>query len=297
MRASGWLRNNRTENMDIRYRESLAGHTGLRVGGPAAVFAVPEKTSEVIRLIREARKSKRPFFILGRGSNLLVRDEGFDGLVISTSRLRRILPAGDYFECESGVTLPQILGFGLRTGRGGLEFLAGIPGSLGGALVMNAGTEAGTIGAVVRWVKVLDRNLRIIALKSSELSFGYRCSSLGGYPFIVAAALKTGAVSCEESRQLINTSIRRRRERQPVGFACAGSIFRNPENDYAGRLIEAAGCKGWREGAALVSSRHANFIVNTGNAEASDVLRLMERVRDRVREKFAVTLAPEVKIL
>ncbi|MFH2069147.1 MAG: UDP-N-acetylmuramate dehydrogenase [Candidatus Omnitrophota bacterium] len=284
--------------MVIKSNEPLANHTTFKIGGRAALFAEPENLCEVKELIGQAREKSRPFFVLGAGSNLLVRDEGFDGIVIFTRRLNRISQAGRYLLVESGVPVSQILKFGVKYNLAGLEFLAGIPGSLGGVLLMNSGVKERSVSEVVAGIKVLDANLEEVELIAAEASFSYRSSNLSRFPFIVSANLEARPVARnDEIKRKINAYIFGRNSSQPREYPSAGSIFKNPIGDAAGRLIESAGCKGWRQGGAVVSDKHANFILNIDNATASDVLGLIGKIQETVYAKFGVKLELEIKIV
>ena len=287
-----------TKKMVIKPNEPLANHTTFKVGGRAVLFAEPDNLAEVKELIGRAQAKKQPFFILGAGSNLLVRDEGFEGIVISTRRLNRISRSGKYLLAESGVLVSQILGFGVKYNLAGLEFLTGIPGSLGGVLLMNSGIKEHSISEAVSRIKVLDEDLKEAELTAAEASFSYRSSGLPRFPFIVSATLETKPVERnDEIKQKINAYVSGRNSSQPGGYPSAGSIFKNPANETAGRLIDLAGCKGWRQGGAAVSDKHANFILNVDHATAADVLDLIARVREAVYAKFNIKLELEIKIL
>jgi len=287
--------------MLIKPNEPLANHTTFKIGGKAALFAEPENLCEVKELVGQAREKSQPFFILGAGSNILVRDEGFDGIVISTRRFNRISRTGRYVLAESGVFVSQILKFGVKYNLAGLEFLTGIPWSLGGVLLMNAGVRAPkeqSVSQVVAGIKVLDANLEEVELIAAEASFSYRSSGLSRFPFIVSARLETKPVERnDEINKKINAHISGRSSSQPRGYPSAGSIFKNPIGDAAGRLIESAGCKGWRQGGAVVSDKHANFILNIDHATASDALGLIEKIREAIYDKFSVNLELEIKII
>ncbi len=285
--------------MVIKPNEPLANHTTFKIGGRAALFVEPENLCEVKELIGQAREKSQPFFILGAGSNLLVRDEGFDGIVISTRRLNRISRTNKYLLAESGVLVSQILKFGVKYNLAGFEFLTGIPGSLGGVLLMNSGVEEQSVSRVVAGIKVLDENLKEVELIAAEAYFSYRSSGLSRFPFIVSASLEAKPVERnDEIKQKINAHISGRSSSQPRrGYPSAGSIFKNPIGEAAGRLIESAGCKGWRQGGAVVSDKHANFILNIDHATASDVLGLIEKIREAVYAKFSVKLELEIKII
>ncbi|MCX5641672.1 MAG: UDP-N-acetylmuramate dehydrogenase [Candidatus Omnitrophica bacterium] len=284
--------------MVIKPNEPLANHTTLKIGGRAAFFAEPENLCEVKELIGQAREKSQPFFVLGAGSNLLVRDEGFNGIVISTWKLNRISRTGKYLLAESGVLVSQILNFGVKYNLAGFEFLAGIPGSLGGVLLMNSGVKEKSVSHVVAGIKVLDENLEEVELVAAEASFSYRSSGLSRFPFVVSASLEARTVERnDEIKEIINAQILERIKGQPRGYPSAGSIFKNPVGDAAGRLIESAGCKGWRRGGAIVSDKHANFILNIDHATAADVLGLIDKVQEAVYAKFSVNLDLEIKIL
>lgn len=284
--------------MLIKPNEPLANHTTFKIGGKAALFAEPENLCEVKKLIGQAREKSQPFFILGAGSNILVRDEGFDGIVISTRRLSRISRTGKYILVESGALVSQILKFGVKYNLAELEFLTGIPGSLGGVLLMNSGVKEQSVSQVVAGIKVLDANLEEVELIAAEASFSYRSSGLSRFPFIVSASLEAKPVERnDEIKKKINAHISGRSSSQPRGYPSAGSIFKNPIGDAAGRLIESAGCKGWRQGGAVVSDKHANFILNIDHATASDVLGLIDKIREAIYDKFSVNLELEIKII
>lgn len=284
--------------MLIKPNEPLANHTTFKIGGRAALFAEPENLCEVKELVSQAREKSRPFFILGAGSNILVRDEGFDGIIISTRRLNRISWTGKYVLAESGALVSQILKFGVKYNLAGFEFMAGIPGSLGGVLLMNSGVKEESVSQIVAGIKVIDENLEEVELIAAEASFSYRSSGLSRFPFIVSASLEAKPVERnDEIKKKIASHISGRNSSQPGGYPSAGSIFKNPIGDAAGRLIESAGCKGRRQGGAVVSDKHANFILNIDHATASDVLGLIGKIREAVYDKFSVNLELEIKII
>lgn len=285
--------------MKTRYREPLSRHTTFRIGGPARVLAEPENEAEFIGLLEKARSAGEPFLVLGGGSNVLFRDSGFPGLVIKTSRaLSGLAMEGGRLVCGAGVPLARLVGFALARGAGSPACLAGIPGTLGGALVGNAGSGREWISGSVLAVTVIDRDLNRLCIGAENIDFGYRTSSLVRYAAITGARLRPGP---PEDPERIKKKIRKlmleRMKRQPRGLPCAGSIFRNPPGDFAGRLIDQAGCRGWREGDAQVSTRHANFIVNLGRANAGQVLALVDRVRRRVRLESGITLELEIRVV
>jgi UDP-N-acetylmuramate dehydrogenase len=240
-----------------------------------------------------------PFLIMGNGSNLLVRDKGIRGVVIKMSGLfNQIWVEGTCIRAQSGTLLSVLAKKALQAGLAGLEFASGIPGTLGGAVAMNAGAYGGEMKDVVDWVQVMDYGGEIYNFNRDELQFGYRTSYIQGKPFVVIEvnlSLKPG--DPEESRALINELARRRRDKQPLSLPSAGSVFKRPEGYYAGKLIESAGLKGFRIGDAQVSEKHAGFIVNLGEATAKDVIMLIEIIKQRVKEFTGVELEQEIRIV
>jgi UDP-N-acetylmuramate dehydrogenase len=242
-----------------------------------------------------AREKKLPWAVIGAGTNLLVLDRGFKGLVIKLAfGLNNLTLEKNRLRAGAGVLLPRLVMFTAAKGLGGIEFLAGIPGSVGGAVVMNAGAWGKEIGRFVEEVKVIDQRGEESVLRKKQLGFGYRRSRLqGGRLIITEITLKLKKMPRKAIREMIKDYLAKRRDGQPLGIPNCGSVFKNPKGDFAGRLIEAAGLKGVRVGDAQVSSKHANFIVNLGEAKAKDVIKLITRIRGAVKVK----LEPEVRIL
>lgn len=284
---------------EVLEREPLSRHTTLRVGGPAGVLAFPEDIEALRCLVRFSREQGLPVYILGYGSNVLAPDEGIRGVVVSLTRATCWARfEGEDVEAGAGYSLPRLVREAARRGLAGLEGLAGVPGSVGGALFMNAGTVGRSIGDVTVSVKVMDGEGETRRLSRDEMAFGYRSSRLQeGELVALSAHLRLEPGNPEKIARTIEAYSKRRRESQPLEYPNAGSIFKNPPGDHAGRLIEAAGCKGMRVGQAQVSERHANFIINLGGATAADVLALMAAVHRRVRERCGVRLEPEVRLL
>lgn len=277
--------------------EPLARHTYMRVGGPAEYFATPESLEELTALIGWARSSGLRVRPLGGGSNIVVSDAGVRGLVVSLRRAcGRLRFEGTLLHAGAGVMLPALARAAADHDLGGLEFAIGIPGCVGGALQSNAGIGDGRdIGQLVEAVDVLDGS-SLRTLSSHELTFAYRTSSLRGSGLLVLeAALRL----TPRARADIDNEMRRllgaRQASQPTAEPNAGSMFRNPPGDFAGRVIEAAGCKGLEVGSARVSPLHANFIVHDGQASAADVASLMAVVQERVRAQLGIELVPEVE--
>ncbi len=283
---------------DIRESEPMRAHTTFRVGGPAEVFVTA--TEGAVCLIRSyCDQNTIPLFLIGHGSNLLVPDEGLKGVVLS-------LEPGDPFaevrgEClhaSAGTLLGSIAGLALSSGLGGLEFAAGIPGTVGGGVVMNAGAYGGELKDILTSARVLTRDGEVRSVALSELSLSYRSSSVqkNGW-FVLSADFLLHSDDTISIREKMDDFARRRREKQPLEYPSAGSTFKRPEGYFAGKLIEDAGLRGFTIGDACVSEKHCGFVINRGNATASDILSLIKEVQKRVYESSGVKLEPEVKIL
>lgn len=283
----------------VRTGVPLREHTTWRVGGPARVLVEPAGPEELCAVVKYARKRNIALTILGNGSNLLIADGGLDGIVVKIgSRMSRIRCAGGVIEAQAGAKIAGILSVAGAAGYGGLEFMAGIPASVGGAVTMNAGANGAAIGDRVLEVKVVDRDGRLRTRTRAEMGFAYRLSSLQTSPGIVAAVrLACRPKSESEVRAEVRRYLENRRRTQPLEYPSAGSVFRNPPGATAGRLIDGAGGKGLRVGDAKVSLKHANFIVNLGSARARDIRELMNRVQALVLRETGFVLEPEVKLL
>lgn len=280
--------------------EPLSRYTSWRLGGPADIFVTPRSAKDVTAVVRIALEADVPLTVVGGGSNLLVADEGVRGIVLRVGRgLNAIEFAGDAVDVECGAPFPRLAKMAAQRSLAGLEFAGGIPGTVGGALAMNAGAHADSIADVVESVTVVDDAGGLRTLSREEMGFSYRMSRLQQEPGLVAvrARLRLRPGDPAEIRRKMQQFLQKRRRTQPLGTYNAGSVFKNPPGDFAGRLVEAAGCKGMTEGDAVVSPLHANFIVNRGGASAEDVRRLIERVRQRVAEQFGLWLEPEVRML
>jgi UDP-N-acetylmuramate dehydrogenase len=281
---------------NILFDEPMERHTSFRIGGPADRFVIPSGIDDLQTLFRETPETEK-ITMIGAGSNLLVSDRGIRGTVIQTTGLDEIGTHDDKASVGAGVLLPRLLRELIRRGLGGLEWLAGIPGTVGGAVRMNAGTGEGCMADRLVSVTLLDRSGKIEKLERREISFGYRRMELEDETWIVGAELLLEPEDPSTMEQTISERLKLRCNRQPLGFPSAGSIFKNPEGDFAGRLIEAAGMKGERVGDAEVSTVHANFIVNRGKARAGDVLALIGRIKSRVEETCGVQLELEIKVV
>lgn len=282
----------------VRKDEPLAKHTTFRIGGPADLWVECEDVDMLARVIEALDAESVPRMLLGRGSNVLAADRGVEGAVIVLGGgFRRFRVDGDHLVAGAGATLAILVQEAFRRGLGGLEFAVGIPGTLGGALAMNAGSRDDWIGSVVGAVTLLVPGEGLLSVHGDEIDWGYR---FAGYPvngIIVEATLVLSSGDIDGIRATMEASLTRRKRSQPLGVPNAGSVFVNPPGDSAGRLIEEAGLKGAGVGGASVSEVHANFIVNNGGATAADVLTLVERIREAVRQTHGVELTPEVRTI
>lgn len=289
------------------FDEPMSRHTSFRIGGPADALVFPGDESELARIIRIARTKRIPLFMLGGGTNLLVGDKGVRGIVISlSSRLagdsfRRIVrtreePNGVFLYAGAGVALARLLKYTVQNGLTGVEFTAGIPGSLGGAIVMNAGSYGKEIGELLESVRIVDRNGNLLDLPAKEIGFRYRSAHIPGVA-VVGAALKVQQGDSKMIERTIEENLLRKKKTQPAGRPNAGSIFKNPEGMKAWELIDSVGMRGVSIGKASVSGSHTNFIVNNGGARARDILSLIRLIGSKVEKETGVTLELEVRIV
>lgn len=281
-----------------RFAEPLAGRTTWGVGGPAWCLCRVQTAEEAALVVAAAGAAGVAVKALGRGSNLLVGDRGYPGVMLALEgELAQARVEGAAMLAGGGAHLPALVRLASASGLAGLEWAAGIPASLGGAIANNAGAAGGQMSDLVESVDLLMPDGRRETLAGGALVSGYRRGGLPAGALVLSARLRLSPDDPAAVAERARAILARRAASQPLNAATAGSVFRNPPGDFAGRLIEAAGCKGWRQGGAVVSDRHANFIVNAGGASAADVLALMERVRARVREACGVDLAPEVEVV
>ena len=284
---------------DVRFDEPMRRHTTARIGGPADAFAMPSSADRLVSLVRWCAGAGVPITVVGGGSNLLVRDAGIRGVVLNTGRLRGIaLVDGNAIEVESGVSTGKVLSLATKSDLGGVEFLGGVPGSIGGGLIMNAGTYLGELKDVTAWVDSvrLSDGARI-RRDNAACGFRYRDSDLPPTEVVVGARLELKPRPRAEIEAAVKDLRKRRHDREPKKVSSNGSTFKNPPGDFAGRLIEVAGCKGWQVGDALCSPVHANWLVNVGRATAADLLALIAIVHGKVREVHGVDLQLEVKVI
>lgn len=283
----------------ILLNESMKKHNSFRIGGPADIMVVPHDTEQVKTAIEIFKAHNIPYFIMGRGSNLLVRDKGIRGGVIKLADgFSKAKVTDRQIQAQAGILLSSLSNLALRAELTGLEFASGIPGTLGGAVAMNAGAYGGEIKDVIEKVIVLDENQKVLSFTNSEMNFGYRKSIVQNTKMIVLEVYMTlEKGNYQESKEKIKELTKRRREKQPLNYPSAGSTFKRPVGYYAGKLIQDSGLKGMRVGNAQISELHSGFIINMGDATAEDVIKLIEKVKTRVYDRFGVNLEPELKII
>lgn len=283
---------------DIEIDEPMKNHTSFKVGGPADILVTPESFGQVIDVIKLCKENNVPYYIIGNGSNLLVRDGGIRGVVIKLCKLNKIKVEDNKITAESGVTLKEVSDIALENSLTGFEFACGIPGSIGGAVTMNAGAYNGEIVNVIESAKIIDADGTVRDLDKKALELGYRMSSIlkNGYTVLqVTFNLEKG--DSHKIKTRIEDLNKRRNEKQPLEYASAGSTFKRPEGYFAAKLIEDSGLKGANVGDAEVSKKHSGFIINKGNANAKDILNLIAIVQRKVKDNFNIELFTEVRII
>ena len=289
----------------VLYDEPMSAHTSFRIGGPADVFVTAKEPEAIKAVLAFGRKADIPVTVIGNGSNLLVSDKGVEGIVLSIKGAGTELPAPIYaddekavFEVSAGMSLSAFSKACAKAGYTGTETLAGIPGSVGGGIAMNAGAYGGEIKDVLKSARVLDKDLNEKVLTNAELELGYRRSRVLSEGLIVLSAefeLKRG--NAEESLAKISELNKKRKDKQPLELPSGGSTFKRPEGYFAGKLIEDAGLRGFRFGNAAVSEKHCGFVVNLGGATCAEVLTLMDEVKKKVFENSGVGLEPELRMI
>ena len=279
--------------------ELMSRHTTFRIGGPASVFVTPKSEKDLVTAIEICRSQGAPYFILGNGSNLLVSDQGYDGVVVHIgSDLRDISVEGTEITAKTGAMLSQVAHAALAHGLTGMEFAAGIPGSLGGACMMNAGAYGGEMSQILVGVRALDDKGQIVELAADQLELGYRHSIMMEKQYVVLGArihLEKG--NPEKIQAQMDDLKEKRIAKQPLEYPSAGSTFKRPEGAFAGKLIMDAGLRGFRIGDAMVSEKHCGFVVNAGKATAEDVCGVIAHVQHVVLEKYGKKLEPEIRFL
>lgn len=284
---------------NIYLQEPMSGHTTFRIGGPADCLLQLENETQLKKVRRYLELAGVPCFVLGNGSNLLVSDKGYRGVILQIGRkMGDIAVCGSRIIAQAGAAMSQVARVALEQGLTGLEFAAGIPGTVGGGVVMNAGAYGGEMSQVVTQVNVVDRDGETMELDNETMEFGYRNSALRRSPFIVTeVTFRLEPGDKEEIQAKMDELSVRRREKQPLEYPSAGSVFKRPEGHFAGQLIMETGLRGVRRGGAQVSEKHCGFIVNTGNATAQDVRELIREIQEQVKENSGVDLEPEIIFL
>ncbi|HIY62833.1 MAG TPA: UDP-N-acetylmuramate dehydrogenase [Candidatus Mediterraneibacter stercoripullorum] len=279
--------------------EPMSRHTTFRIGGPADYFVTPKDKGEIKKIIKFCRKEQVPFYVIGNGSNLLVGDRGYRGVIIQIfKQMSKIEVDGEQIMAQAGALLSKLAAAALDASLTGFEFASGIPGTLGGALRMNAGAYGGEMKQVVLSADVLTPAGDFITLSVDELGMGYRTSIISKNDYVVIDALLQLKKGNKEEIKAQMADLREKRvSKQPLEYGSAGSTFKRPEGYFAGKLIDDAGLRGFRVGDAQVSEKHCGFVINRGNATAAEVRELMQIVSERVEEKFGVRLQPEVRCI
>jgi len=281
----------------------LKDFVSFKIGGPAEVIAFPYDLEDLIKLYLFLRNEKISYLVLGEGTNILIRDGGFKGVVIKLSlgfsnvKLDKIEGRKVFVKAQAGGRLSNTLKFSLQNSLTGLEFTSGIPGSIGGALIMNAGAYGGEIKDIISSVDVLTSQGTVIELRREDISFSYRKSNLPSDYIIIGVKFELKQGNKQEIAALIQKTLNKRKNSQPLNLPSAGSVFKNPPGHFAARLIEEIGLKGYQVGGAAVSEQHANFIVNQGSATAKDVLELMAIIQEKVWQEKGIKLEPEIRVV
>ena len=284
---------------NICLQESMASHTTFRIGGLADCFVQLENTEQLIRVQKYLSQVGVPFFILGNGSNLLVSDAGFRGVILQIGpQMNKVTVEGSVIVAQAGATMAQIARTAMEHELTGMEFASGIPGTIGGGVVMNAGAYGGELSQIVTQVNVVNSEGEIMELDNETMEFGYRTSTIRNNPFTVTEViLRLEKGDRQQIRERMEELAAKRREKQPLEYPSAGSTFKRPAGHYAGQLIMEAGLRGFQCGGAKVSDKHCGFVINTGNATAEDVRTLIREVQARVKDQFNVDLETEVLFL
>jgi len=288
---------------EVRYNEPLSGHTSLKIGGPVDVMVFPEDPMSLKNILMTVHRESIPFYIIGAGTNILVDDDGLPGVAVSLKEFNKIeLTRSDDEErvvlyVGAGASLARLMSYAQKNGYSGMEALAGIPGSFGGVVSMNAGSFGTEIKDVLVSVAVMSVSGELKIIEKERLIFTYRNSNIPDDQIILSANVSLQKDDPEEVKKRTREFLARKKERQPLGVLSAGCVFKNPEGSSAGKLIDEAGCKGLKAGSVEVSSVHANYFISRGDATCRDFISLMETVKEKVREYCGTELEPEIRIL
>lgn len=286
--------------IQLKEGELLRNHTTFRIGGAAKYYALPKNAEEIMEAIDFAIVKGLPYYILGKGSNVLFPDKGYPGVIIEVGKaMEKMEKTGEEeIRAQAGVSLSALSTFAAKEGLSGLEFASGIPGTLGGAITMNAGAYGGEIKDCLTKARVMDEDGNIRWLTTEELQLGYRSSLIQKKSYIVLEGVfRLNPGKTEEIQEKMKELNARRRDKQPLEYPSAGSTFKRPEGYFAGKLIEDAGLRGYRVGDAQVSEKHCGFVINRGEATCEEVLQCIRDVQEKVQEQFGVLLEPEIRII
>ncbi len=288
-------------NAGIPYtcNEPLARHTSFQIGGPAALFCTPQSQEQLVQAVKLLHDAGQRYYILGRGSNLLFSDAGFDGVILSTTVIPPVIQVeGDCITASAGASLKEVCEAALAHGLTGLEFAYGIPGSIGGAVYMNAGAYGGETRDVLAQVEFLDDEGQVRSLPADQLELGYRTSIFARTGWcVLKASMRLRPGDPQAIRAKMEDLMQRRREKQPLEYPSAGSAFKRPEGAFAGGLIDQCGLRGFRVGDAAISEKHCGFIVNLGHATCADVLELARQVSEKVKQDTGFVLEKEIRVV
>jgi len=283
---------------NIFINEPLKNHVSFKTGGNAAYFVTPASPEQLVSLVSILKTNGENYFVMGNGSNLLVSDDGFDGVVICVGKnMSEISVSGNEITAMSGALLSKIANVALKNSLSGFEFASGIPGSLGGAVIMNAGAYDGEMKDVVIKTKYLSEDGTVKCAEGDEHGFGYRKSAFSENDVVLSSVISLKNGNYDEIKSKMDDLNSRRREKQPLEYPSAGSTFKRPEGYFAAKLIDDAGLRGCSCGGAMVSEKHCGFVINYNNATSSDIYNLMQHIQDVVYDKFKVMLEPEVRLL
>lgn len=285
-------------DIECRKDEPMKKHTTFRIGGPARFFYVPKNIEELKLIIQYCKNEKLKYMIIGNGSNMLFLDEGFDGAVICVgSSMGNINVDNISIYAEAGALLSKVASSARDAGLTGMEFAAGIPGTIGGAIVMNAGAYGGEMKDIVSFVDILEADGNLRRYSNEEMQFGYRRSIVDADKVVVGVGLKLACGNIDDINARMDELKTARVSKQPLEFPSAGSTFKRPEGYFAGKLIDDCGLRGYRVGGAMVSEKHCGFVINYDNATAKDVLKLIDDIKNKVYDEYNVLLEPEVRIV
>jgi UDP-N-acetylmuramate dehydrogenase len=283
---------------NIKENEPMKNHTSFKVGGPADLFLMPQTRAELQAVLEICKESEKPRYIMGNGSNLIVRDNGYNGIIINTKALNQVKTVGETLIAEPGISLKDLANVALEQKLTGLEFASGIPGSLGGAVTMNAGAYDGEMKQVIKSITVITEDGSLKTISADQCHFDYRSSILQQHNWVLVSVeliLKNGDYQAIQAKMLdLNTQ---RQTKQPLEYPSAGSTFRRPVGYYAGKLVQDAGFKGHSVGGAQVSEKHSGFVINKGGATAADILNLIGAIQSAVKDQFGVDLKTEVIVI